>query len=69
MSDLEHDEQDELDEHGFIRAATFNEWCAINAEVIESLMREDPWEVLSKAWYGGFVEGGRWISEVYRKPL
>ncbi len=72
MADLDDEEATELaepqrDEHGFASAATFGEWCDINEEAISRLMQEDLWELLTKAWYGGYIEGGRWIGSLYTK--
>ena len=57
----------ERDEHGFTRASSFAEWCDINEDTISKMMQEDPWELLSNAWYGGYVEGGRYVGEIHRK--
>ena len=65
--DSELEDTVERDEHGFVRAASFSEWCDINEAAISKLMEEDPWELLSKAWYGGYIEGGRYVSDVHRK--
>jgi hypothetical protein len=72
MADLDDEEAQDLneperDEHGFARADSFGEWCDINEDAISKLMQEDPWELLTKAWYGGYIEGGRFVSEVHRK--
>lgn len=67
MPEDELEDTVERDEHGFARADSFGAWCDINEDAIAKLMQEDPWELLSKAWYGGYIEGGRYVSEVHRK--